>query len=57
MVEALSELRRAGTVAEVGLGMNCNLEGHQGVPDEIVRLLRGAPRGTFDSALLAAGTC
>jgi len=55
MVEALGELRRAGTVGEVGLGMNCNLEAHQGVPDEIVRLLRRAPRGTFDSALLAGG--
>lgn len=55
MVRALSDLREAGSVDEIGLGMNCNLEAHQGVPDEILRLLRRAPRGTFDSALLAGG--
>ena len=55
MCEALRRLREEGTVAHVGLGMNCNEEAHQGVPQEIVRLLRQAPRGTFDSALLAGG--
>jgi len=55
MCAALRRLRGEGTVAHVGLGMNSNCEAHQGVPDEVIRLLREAPRGTFDSALLAGG--
>mmetsp|Transcript_17638 Transcript_17638/g.57890 ORF Transcript_17638/g.57890 Transcript_17638/m.57890 type:complete len:121 (-) Transcript_17638:863-1225(-) len=35
--------------------MNCNRMPHQGVPEEIERLVKGAPQGTFDSALLAGG--
>ena len=55
MCAALRRLRAEGTVAHVGLGMNSNSEAHQGVPEEVIRLLREAPRGTFDSALLAGG--
>eukprot|EP00966_Prymnesium_polylepis_P128786 2978552-Prymnesium_polylepis.1 len=55
MCGRLAELRAAGTIAHVGLGMNCNREAHQGVPDEVLRLVRGCPAGTFDSALLAGG--
>lgn len=54
----LAELRRMraeGTIAEVSFGMNSNFEAHIGVPDEIVRLVRHAPAGTFDAALLAGG--
>jgi D-threo-aldose 1-dehydrogenase len=42
-------------IHHVGLGMNINVEGHMGAPDQVLRLLHGAPRGTFDSALLAGG--
>ena len=55
MCARLVALRQAGTIKHVGLGMNCNREAHQGVPDEILRLIRGCPAGTFDSALLAGG--
>ena len=40
MCSALRRLRDEGTVAHVGLGMNCNCEAHQGVPGEVMRLLR-----------------
>ncbi|CAE8693678.1 unnamed protein product, partial [Polarella glacialis] len=49
------QLRSEGVIQHVGLGMNCNREPHQGVPEEILRLLRGSEPGTFDSALLAGG--
>ena len=52
---ALRKMREKGTITEVGLGMNVNREAHQGVPDEVIRLIRGVPTGTFDSALLAGG--
>jgi len=55
---ALSELikmRENGNIKHLSLGMNCNKEQHQGVPDEIIRLLRKTDLGTFDSALLAGG--
>jgi aryl-alcohol dehydrogenase-like predicted oxidoreductase len=52
---ALRSLRRGARIAEVSLGMNANKEAHQGAPDEILRLLEQAPRGTFDAALLAGG--
>eukprot|EP00933_Yihiella_yeosuensis_P026794 TRINITY_DN20820_c0_g1_i1.p1 TRINITY_DN20820_c0_g1~~TRINITY_DN20820_c0_g1_i1.p1 ORF type:complete len:372 (-),score=76.94 TRINITY_DN20820_c0_g1_i1:104-1219(-) len=57
MCEALRQLRSGsdGVIQKVGLGMNCNKEAHLGVPEEIIRLLRGAETGTFDSALLAGG--
>ena len=54
-MQELRRLRAEGTIAHVGLGMNCNREAHQGVPEEIVRLLSSCERGTFDSALLAGG--
>ena len=50
----LRAMRQDGTIAEVSLGMNCNQEAHQGVPDEILRLVSNAPR-PFDTALLAGG--
>ena len=53
--ERLGELREAGTLDAVSLGMNSNKHDHQGVPEEIVRLIRTAAPGTFDSALLAGG--
>ena len=40
MCAALRRLRSEGTLAHVGLGMNCNREAHQGVPHEVIRLLR-----------------
>jgi len=55
MCAGLRGLREKGVIAHVGLGMNCNREAHQGVPDEVLRLLRGCKQGTFDSALLAGG--
>lgn len=55
MLEGLRKLRQEGRIQHVGLGMNCNREAHQGVPDQVLRLLEGAPEGTFDSALLAGG--
>ena len=44
MCAALRRLRGEGTVAHVGLGMNSNCEAHQGVPDEVIRLLREVRR-------------
>jgi len=55
MLAGLRKLRAEGIIHHVGLGMNCNREAHQGVPDEVLRLIRGAEDGTFDSALLAGG--
>lgn len=55
MLAGLRKLRADGRIQHVGLGMNCNREAHQGAPDEVVRLIRGAEKGTFDSALLAGG--
>ena len=55
MVAGLSALRAEGAIAHVGLGMNCNREGHMGAPEEVVRLVNGAAPETFDSALLAGG--
>jgi hypothetical protein len=55
MLEGMVALREEGRIGSVGLGMNCNDEPHQGVPGEVLRLLRGAPRGTFDNACLAGG--
>jgi len=52
---ALRELRQEGVIKHVGLGMNCNKEAHQGAPEDIIRLIRSAGPGTFDSALLAGG--
>ena len=40
MCAALRRLRSEGALAHVGLGMNCNREAHQGVPHEVIRLLR-----------------
>lgn len=55
MCAELRQMRENGEIEHVSLGMNCNREAHQGVPDEIIRLIRGAKHGTFDSALLAGG--
>jgi hypothetical protein len=51
---ALAALRAEGRVAEVSLGMNAHAGFGRG-PPYILRLLRGAPAGAFDSALLAGG--
>jgi D-threo-aldose 1-dehydrogenase len=51
---ALRELRQAGDIDEVSLGMNSHVGFHRG-PPYILRLLREAPAGTFDTALLAGG--
>ena len=40
MCAALRRLRSEGALAHVGLEMNCNREAHQGVPHEVIRLLR-----------------
>lgn len=69
MLERLREMRRSGTIERVSLGMNSNVVNPgttvpgfalppsltHGVPAEIVRVIRGAPAGTFDEALLAGG--
>jgi len=52
---ALVAMRERGLLGEVSLGMNANAEAHQGVPHEIIRMLRTAPSGTFNAALLAGG--
>lgn len=52
---ALRALRDQGVIRHVGLGMNCNKDSHQGSPDNIIRFIRSAEPGTFDSALLAGG--
>ena len=70
MVEALRSLREAGRIGEVSLGMNANgdrpgsaarpadtpgkcLDNTE--PQQILRLIRKAPTGTFDSALVNGG--
>jgi len=55
MLAGLRKLRKDGRIQHVGIGMNCNRESHQGVADEVVPLIQGAEKGTFDSALLAGG--
>lgn len=55
MIDGLRALRASGSVQRIGLGMNSNADAHLGAPSEVLRLLRGAPTGTFDSALLAGG--
>ena len=55
MLAGLRKLRMDGKLQHVSLGMNCNRESYMGKPDEILRLIHGAERGTFDSALLSAG--
>merc|ERR1719329_367778 len=56
MIQELRKMREEGVIIEVSLGMNSNGSSpHLGVPDEIVRLIRGAGQGVFDSALLAGG--
>lgn len=51
---ALRELRAAGHVEEISLGMNSHVGFGRG-PRYILRLLQEAPKGTFDTALLAGG--
>lgn len=55
MIAEMRRMRERREIQHVSLGMNCNRESHQGVPDEIIRIIRGVPEGTFDSALLAGG--
>lgn len=63
-VPRMVALREQGVLSGVSIGANSNAYNkefygtvghHQGVPDEIVRLIQGAPAGAFDSALLAGG--
>lgn len=53
-LSGLRELREAGAVTEVSLGMNAHVGFGRG-PQYVLRLLREAPAGTFDTALLAGG--
>lgn len=56
IVQELRKMREEGLIKEVSLGMNCDgSSSHQGAPGEIVRLIRGAGPGTFDTAMLAGG--
>lgn len=55
MIAEMRQMRERGEIEHVSLGMNCNREAHQGVPDEIIRIIGAVPVGTFDSALLAGG--
>ena len=50
MCVEMVKLRSQGKVGKIGLGMNADKR-----PDLILRLLREAPSGTFDTALLAGG--
>ena len=50
MLAGLRELRSEGKIGHVSLGMNANL-----VAADILRLVRGALAGTFDTLLLAGG--
>eukprot|EP01043_Picozoa_sp_COSAG02_P028947 COSAG02_NODE_1781_length_10947_cov_54.689159_4_plen_304_part_00 len=50
MLEGLRELRAGGSIGHVSLGMNANR-----MSEDILRLIRGSPAGTFDSCLLAGG--
>eukprot|EP01046_Picozoa_sp_COSAG06_P017395 COSAG06_NODE_1180_length_10373_cov_14.852930_7_plen_262_part_00 len=50
MLSGLRELRANGQIGHVSLGMNANR-----MAAAILRLLHGAPEGTFDSFLLAGG--
>jgi D-threo-aldose 1-dehydrogenase len=50
ILAGMVKLRKEGKIARVGLGMNANKR-----PDLVLRLLREAPPGTFDDALLAGG--
>lgn len=63
-VPRLVALRESGVISGVSIGANSNSYNkefygtaghHQGVPDEIIRLIQTAPEGSFDSALLAGG--
>jgi aryl-alcohol dehydrogenase-like predicted oxidoreductase len=63
-VPRLVALRDSGVLSGVSIGANSNAYNkefhgvaghHQGVPEEIVRLIQGAAPGSFDSALLAGG--
>ena len=49
MLAGLRALREAGRIEEVSLGMNMV------VAPQILRLLREAPKGTFDNIMLAHG--
>jgi D-threo-aldose 1-dehydrogenase len=53
-LSGLRELRQAGEVSEISLGMNTHTGFGRG-PRYVLRVLREAPLGTFDTALLAGG--
>eukprot|EP00929_Paragymnodinium_shiwhaense_P015073 TRINITY_DN123085_c0_g1_i1.p1 TRINITY_DN123085_c0_g1~~TRINITY_DN123085_c0_g1_i1.p1 ORF type:complete len:388 (-),score=68.63 TRINITY_DN123085_c0_g1_i1:303-1466(-) len=55
MISEFVRMRKEGIVDKIGLGMNSNKQTHMGAPDQIIRLVEGCPRGTFNSALLAGG--
>eukprot|EP01048_Picozoa_sp_COSAG05_P010702 COSAG05_NODE_958_length_6426_cov_7.214003_7_plen_329_part_00 len=60
MLEGLRELRTEGVIREVSLGMNVNGgkagdSSAYGQPETVLQLLRSAPPGTFDSALISGG--
>lgn len=70
MIEGLRSLRDEGAIVEVSLGMNANGDRPGSAtrpgdvagtcptntePAQILRLIRGAPDGTFDSALISGG--
>ena len=68
MISEMVRMRGEGLIDCVSLGMNSNCEIRpkrpelalppsltDGIPAEIERLLKGAPQGTFDDALLAGG--
>ena len=54
LCEGLRQLREAGTISAVSLGMNTSVaEGRDQTGP--LRMLRGAPKGTYDCVLLAGG--
>eukprot|EP01047_Picozoa_sp_COSAG01_P022936 COSAG01_NODE_1380_length_10522_cov_9.989063_4_plen_405_part_00 len=56
MIDGLRELRAEGRIGEISLGMNANGRSTgYAEPDQILRLLRSVPPGTFDSALISGG--
>ena len=54
-VPGLVGLREEGLIGQVSIGMNTNNSGPKSAHDGCLRLMREAPAGTFNSALLAGG--
>ena len=54
-VAGLCELRSEGKIGQVSIGMNSDRIEPGGAHDGVLRLIKEAPAGTFNAALLAGG--